>query len=382
MSVTANNLCGSSTAKTLALSSIPFAPGTITGTSNNLCPNGVSNPTYTIASVSGASSYTWTAPIGTTIVSGQGTTSITLEVSSSFVSGTLSVIANNLCGSSIVKTLALSSIPVTPGIITGISNNLCPNGVSNPTYSIAAVAGASNYTWTAPVGTTIVSGQGTTSIILQVLSSFSSGAISVVANNGCRTSVARTMSLSNIPLTPTTITGSSTPCGITTYSCANVSQAVSYTWSVPTGLEILSGQGTNSITVNVLSSTVSGLISVRASNDCKTGNSRTLSIGSCNQKQLTFSTSESQIEEQNNLNVLIYPNPFNDIINLEFLEEFKEEVYVEIYDFLGKIILRNEIKPGTKLVNMTLDGMTHGVYLLKASKSNGVLIYTSKILKQ
>ncbi|NBX79493.1 MAG: hypothetical protein EBQ94_03785, partial [Flavobacteriales bacterium] len=140
------------------------SPSTINGTAVGVCLNGIINPTFSVLAVSGATSYTWTAPIGTSIVTGQGTTSVTLEVSSSFVSGTLSVIANNLCGSSTAKTLALSSIPPAPGIITGPSNNLCLNGVSNPTYTISTVAGASSYTWTAPIGTTIVSGQGTTSV--------------------------------------------------------------------------------------------------------------------------------------------------------------------------------------------------------------------------
>jgi hypothetical protein len=285
LSVIANNLCGSSTAKTLALSSIPPAPGIITGPSNNLCLNGVSNPTYTISTVAGASSYTWTAPIGTTIVSGQGTTSVTLAVSGSFVSGPLSVKSNNSCSSSISRTLALYSVPLTPGLISGETNNLCPNGVSNPAYTILAVGGASSYTWTAPIGTTILSGQGTTSVTLEVSSSFVSGSLSVVANNLCGSSSAKTLVLSSTPFAPGTITGTSNnlcPNGVSnsTYSIAVVAGASSYTWTAPVGTSIVSGQGTTSVTLEVSSSFVSGTLSVIANNLCGSSTAKSLALSS------------------------------------------------------------------------------------------------------
>jgi hypothetical protein len=382
LSVIANNTCGSSAARTLALSSIPTAPGTITGTTNNLCTNGVNNPTYSIATVTGALSYTWTAPSGTTIVSGQGTNSITLNITSSFVSGNLSVVANNSCRSSTAKTLALSSIPITPGSITGTKNNLCPSGVSNPVFTIAAVAGASSYTWTVPTGTTIVSGQGTTSVTLEVSSSFSSGTLSVIANNACSSSVAKTLALSNTPLTPTSITGSITPCGTVTYTCATVAQAVSYTWTVPTGMEITAGQGTNAITVNVIASSVTGSITVKASNNCKTGNARSLAVNSCNISTRMSEASSVQVINENVVEVIVFPNPINDIISVQVSDEFEENVNIELINLIGQKVAKFEIQKGNTNTSATLDGMPSGIYILQASKSDGTLIYTTKILKQ
>jgi hypothetical protein len=382
LSVIANNSCGSSTTRTLALSSIPATPGVITGTTNNLCPNGVSNPTYTIASVTGALSYTWTAPSGTTIVSGQGTNSITLSISGSFVSGVLRVVTNNACGSSAQRTLNLTSIPSTPGTITGTTNNLCPSGVSNPTYTIAAVAGASSYTWTSPAGTTIISGQGTTSVTLEVSSSFSSGTLSVIANNACSSSVARTLSLTNTPLTPASITGSSTPCGTATYTCSTVAQAVSYTWTVPTGMEITAGQGTNAITVNVIASSVTGSITVKASNNCKTGNARSLAVNSCNISTRMSEASSVQVINENVVEVIVFPNPINDIISVQVSDEFEENVNIELINLIGQKVAKFEIQKGNTNTSATLDGMPSGIYILQASKSDGTLIYTTKILKQ
>ena len=382
LSVVANNECGSSTPKTLALSSIPVAPGTITGTTNNLCPNGVSNPTYTIAAVVGASSYTWTAPSGTTIVSGQGTTAVTLNVSSSFVSGTLSVVAINSCGASTSKTLALTSIPIAPGTIIGTTNNLCLNGISNPTYSIAAVSGASSYTWTAPVGTTIISGQGTTSVTLEVSGTFSSGTLSVIANNACSSSVAKTLALSNTPLTPTSITGSTTPCGIVTYTSATVAQAVSYTWTVPTGMEITAGQGTSTITVNVIASSVTGNITVKASNNCKTGNARSLAVNSCSFSTRMSEASPIQVVNESEVEVIVFPNPTNEIVNVQLSNDFEENIKIELINLIGQKVSEVVIQKGNTSTSATLEGMPAGIYLLQATKSDGSLVYTTKILKQ
>ncbi len=73
-------------------------PGAITGNTNVTAG---SSQTYSVATVSGATSYTWTLPTGW---SGSSTTnSITTTAGSA--SGTISVTANNTCGSSAARTL-------------------------------------------------------------------------------------------------------------------------------------------------------------------------------------------------------------------------------------------------------------------------------------
>jgi hypothetical protein len=56
---------------------LPAVPGTISG-AKNLCP-GETGINYSISPVDGATYYLWTVPNGTKIISGQGTTSITIE---------------------------------------------------------------------------------------------------------------------------------------------------------------------------------------------------------------------------------------------------------------------------------------------------------------
>ncbi len=79
--------------------------------------------------------------------------------------------------------------PVQPGAIAG-ATALCSGGTT--TYSVAAVAGATTYTWTLPSGW---SGTSTTNSI-NVTSSIASGNVTVTANNACGASPAATLSVS------------------------------------------------------------------------------------------------------------------------------------------------------------------------------------------
>ena len=276
VNVTANNDCGNSSVRTLGInvnSSTPAQPGTISGNST-LCSG--STNTYSISAASGATSYTWSVPSGATINSGQGTTSISVTFGTN--SGNISVIANNGCGSSSSQTKSITvitTVPAQPGSITG-NSTLCSGSTNS--YSIASVSGATTYTWTVPTGATINSGQGTTSV--SVTFGTSSGNVSVTAGNACGNSPARTkaVTVNSAPAQPGSITGTTTLCSGTThtYSISSVSGATSYTWSVPAGSVINSGQGTTSMNVTFGSS--SGNVSVTANNSCGSSSPRTRSI--------------------------------------------------------------------------------------------------------
>jgi subtilisin-like proprotein convertase family protein len=169
------------------------------------------------------------------------------------------------------------TVPTAPGTITG-STTPCSSSTGN-TYSIAAVAGATSYTWTVPAGATVTAGQGTTSATVTFGST--SGNVSVTATNACGTSTASNLAvtLGTAPATPGTITGSASLCAnstANTYSIAAVSGATSYTWTVPAGATITSGQGTTAIVVNMGST--SGNVTVTATNTCGTSTAATLAV--------------------------------------------------------------------------------------------------------
>jgi hypothetical protein len=83
------------------------------------------------------------------------------------------------------------------------------------------------------------------------------------------------------PNAPSAITGNITQCinaTNQTYSVSNVLNATTYNWTVPSSWTILSGLGTNQITVHIGSNAQSGIISVSAANGCGTSSLSTVSV--------------------------------------------------------------------------------------------------------
>jgi hypothetical protein len=234
--------------------------------------------------------------IGNTILSGQGSNSITVKwpFSSihSGVVGNICVFANTSCGITApsCKNISVQLIaPVRPSTISGNSKS-CPGNIEM--YSIANVYRADSYNWTAPTGATITGGQGTNVITVSFDPLFVGGDLTVSASNGCGTSPNRVKTLSRSILSaPGQIAGPKNGnCGGTnvTYSCPLQNGATSYTWSTTAGIMITSGQGTNSITVDFLGTFVNGSISVYGSNSCGNGASRNLSVTGAPEKPGTI----------------------------------------------------------------------------------------------
>ena len=206
--------------KVVTVNQLTSQPGTISG-NTTVCQG--SSQTYSISSVSGATSYTWALPSGW---SGSSTSnSITATVGSS--GGTISVTANNGCGSSTPRTLivSVSALPLQPSSISG--NTTVCQGTSQ-TYSISSVSGTTSYTWTLPSGW---SGSSTSNSITTTVGS-SGGTVSVTANNGCGSSALRTLlaTVSVIPNTPTFFPQSG--CSpVTVTATSNNCTGCSYNWS-------------------------------------------------------------------------------------------------------------------------------------------------------
>ena len=218
---------------------------------------GVSLKWYTVATAGTAST---TAPAITTTIVG----SKTYYVSQVYSDGSESPRA-----AIVVK---VNAVATTPGTITGTAAvGKYVATTTEFTYTIAAVTGATSYLWTAPTGVNIVSGQGTTSVIVN-FNDVSAGAgtignLSVQAINaeGCKStakSLALTKALPKAPaaikmtdaLLPVPVTGilsavtsfakymgTSTVLKLTATASVD---ATSYVWELPTGVNIVSGATT------------------------------------------------------------------------------------------------------------------------------------------
>ena len=272
-----NATCGNGTSTSLAITvnSIPDAAGTITG-SATVC-QGQSNVTYTVPSITNATSYIWTLPTGTTGTS--STNSITVNYGTSAVSGNITVKGTNTCGDGNIstKSTTVNPLPVAAGTITG-SATVC-QGQNSVTYSVPTITNATSYVWSLPTAATGTSS--TNSITVNYGTSAVSGNITVKGTNTCGDGSISTKSITVNPLPATagTITGSATVCqgqNNVTYTVPSITNATSYIWTLPTGA--IGASSTNSISVNYGTSAVSGNITVKGNNSCGDGDSSTLLI--------------------------------------------------------------------------------------------------------
>jgi len=273
--VFAGNGCGTSVTKCRHINGRVQTAQTINGNPSS-CPN--TSSVYSITSLPGADSYTWTIT-GAANINGGGTTltttatSITVNFLAGWTSGTLSVYGSMSCGyNAPAKTINIISTPLVPGPITGPAI-VCPNGTY--TFSIAAVAGATSYSWSTNVPGAVITGTGTTRNIT-FPSVFPVGAtVSVTATGSCGTSAPRIMNLSSgVANAPGFITGPGIgQCGQlgVSYTILPVGGATGYLWSANNGAAISGPNNLTGVSINFPASFITSTVSVVAINSC--GNS-------------------------------------------------------------------------------------------------------------
>ena len=144
---------------TVTVTPTPTA-GAITG-SSTVCA-GQSGVAYSISSVSGATSYTWSYGGTNATISGGTTASVTVSFALNATSGTLSVTANNSCGSGTAATKAITVGP-TPSIsnMTYTACNAATFTVTPTDVTNGTVPDGTTYSWSAPDVTGGVTGGAT-----------------------------------------------------------------------------------------------------------------------------------------------------------------------------------------------------------------------------
>lgn len=172
-------------------------------------------------------------------------------------------------------TVTVNTTPTEPTVLYG-NTSLC-SGATSQAYSIDPVSGATSYNWTVPGDASIVSGQGTTSIVVDW--GTTSGYIYVTAQTTTCSSTALDtyITVLTVPSTPSSISGPASPCEGSTqyYSVTNVA-GVNYVWTIPSDWSIIGGTNTNIIQVTV--GATSGDITVTPFNSCGGGSLQLLSV--------------------------------------------------------------------------------------------------------
>jgi hypothetical protein len=357
----------------------PKKPGPVAQTpATKVCPG--DSRVYSIADVANACNYTWTAPAGGTIISGQGTTSVTVSFDAGFTaSASIKVSASNTCGTSgeKEKMITRGMKPMVPGYITGEISGMCEtNGIP---YSVVNIPGVT-YAWSFDsLGASIVSGQGTNAVGASFTAPFTSGRIYVTGSNGCGTSNARKMPIKAKPAAGTIISGNMTVCAFSSavYTTPAIPHADSYIWSAPSGATISDGVTTstaNSLTTSSDEVTVhfgfkSGSVKVKGSNSCGTGPAIALpvTINCVWGNSLTF----SQDNEQDAINV-----PSGALTSLQGDFTFTAKVVFEDVDHWNMLFVNNHGTGGAELsytgtesdfpyhLQFTIDGSSAGITLV------------------
>jgi len=262
--------CSPSAPTSLPVNVIAFPVPTISGPSV-VCAN-AANIVYTTEA--GMTNYNWNVSIGGTIIAGAGTNAITVSWPYAG-SRTVSVSYTNPTGcSSLAPTVY--NVTVNPAAVPyiGSTSNPCVNSVNN---EYITNSGMSNYIWSVSSGGTIVSGQGT-SVLNVTWSSTGAQWVSVTFTNtyGCTPPAPTVLNLyvNPLPNPAGPVSGPTAVCAGTNgvaYSCDDIANATSYTWSLPAGANISTGAGTRNITVNYGAAAVSGSITVSGTNGCGNG---------------------------------------------------------------------------------------------------------------
>src|SRR5512142_8860 len=183
LSVTATNGCGTSAARTIAITvnPLPTQPAAFTTSTATVC-QGVSAVAYTVPN-DATVTYNWTYS-GTGATINGSSNSVTVDFSTTATSGTLSVTATNACGTSAARTIAttVNPLPNQPAAFTASTATVC-QGVSAVAYTVPNDATVT-YNWTYS-GTGATINGSSNSVTVDFSTTATSGTLSVTATNGC-----------------------------------------------------------------------------------------------------------------------------------------------------------------------------------------------------
>jgi hypothetical protein len=221
------------------------------------------------------------------------------------------------------------------------------------------VINAAGYGWTVPAAASIATNNGNSISVNYGV--FSSGQVCVSSNNTCGNSALRCLTVQSKPATPVSITGPATVCANQTsinYSCATQSGAT-YTWLLPAGASIISGQGTGNITANW--GTVAGNVRVTPSNACGSASSKLLAV--------TITCREGAASDQPVFNIV--PNPASTFAVCNYFAIENGIVNIEFRDLTGRLVsgFESNVARGENKIDLNILNLSKGIYLVKVKQS-------------
>ena len=259
---------------------------------------------------------------------------------------------------------------------TGSRDNLCGVGIVD-TFLVYPQDAITTNSWVIPSSCSLIANKGD-SIMVEIPNNFQNGRIVISSTNICGVGKNDTMGIIGYPSRPQGIAGKlevlPNEQGVlyrVTYKFLN------YTWTVPVGSVIVSGQNSASILVNF--GTQSGLISVIASNACGTSRSREIFVTiKQNKRELNYNLSENQKDGL----LKVSPMPAIRNINVTYHSPTQEKVLIQLCDMEGRCLEAKAVslQRGMNIIPFELNKFPKGMYILRMSNKNTIL--STKIIKQ
>jgi hypothetical protein len=266
--------------------------------------------------------------------------------------------------------------------IVGQKRDLCGGGKFGYSIKGADKNSDARYKWTVPDRCTIVSGQGTDSIEINIPSNFINGVISVEGPGLCVAENIIRDTLTTKPRRPAEING---PASVTagrkglTFSTTQ-EPGINYYWIVPLDAKIVSGQGTTSVKVNWGSTT--GPVIVKA---FKCGDSSEQRLRVHVTEEAVISSAASPTKGQlltNKSKPQVYPNPAYQTATIVYSATKTGRYTLQVTDLAGKVLSTQQILSQLGVNNITIDvsRYANGMYFINLI--NAKEKHTFKLSKQ
>ncbi len=269
--------------------------------------------------------YTWTMTGGSPATSSLQNTSTSYASPGNY---TITLVVSNGVGASspLSKTISVVSAP-------NISVSSASTCAGNPV--VLTASGASTYTWN----------PGSLSGATQTLNPPNTTNYTIIGSNGtCTNSAMATVSVTPLP----TITVNNAVICSGSSTLVSASGASSYTWNPGN----LTGSSQNLSPSSTTIYTITG-----SNNGCTNTKTLSVTVNNC--------TSLSETEILSKLN--IYPNPVNNILNIEFSE--KIQANITIINTLGQAVKRFHVNEEDS-VKVNFSNLPAGIYLVGINMNN------------
>jgi archaellum component FlaF (FlaF/FlaG flagellin family) len=161
-----------------------------------------------------------------------------------------------------------------------------------------------------------------------------------------------------------------------TYTVAEMAGAVNYIWEIPTGATVVSGQGTNSLTLTFSSAmATSTSLYVSYSNSCGTVSNR---------RKLTITEVPCLGRPANTVEYSeLYPNPSSSNFNIDINAAAASELTVVVYAFNGNVVSeeKHNLQRGNNTVTTNTSRLPKGLYVVRFINPTTNSVETKKFFK-